>query len=121
MGLSAHITIIQDGKSKSRGTSQTKGSSTSNSHEFTNNVEKDTNATLSFKDLESGKIYKLSFKCNRNLDAKIRCFNLDESREDVIKDTSLSVEGFKALKELLDIGVITQEEFDLKKKQILGI
>ncbi len=27
----------------------------------------------------------------------------------------------KQLKELLDIGAITQEEYDIKKKQILGI
>ncbi|WP_338380519.1 SHOCT domain-containing protein [Fructobacillus cardui] len=27
----------------------------------------------------------------------------------------------KELKELLDLGAITQEEFDLKKKEILGL
>ncbi len=32
-----------------------------------------------------------------------------------------SVEELKKLKELLDMGVITQEEFDAKKKQLLGL
>ena len=31
------------------------------------------------------------------------------------------IEEIKALKELLDMGAITQEEFDAKKKQLLGI
>ena len=30
-------------------------------------------------------------------------------------------EEVKKLKELLDMGIITEEEFDLKKKNILGI
>lgn len=30
-------------------------------------------------------------------------------------------EELKKFKELLDLGVITQEEFDVKKKQILGL
>ena len=35
--------------------------------------------------------------------------------------SSLPVEELKKLKELLDIGVITQAEFDAKKKKLLGI
>ncbi len=35
--------------------------------------------------------------------------------------SNIPVEELKALKELLDIGVITQDEFDVKKKQLLGI
>ena len=31
------------------------------------------------------------------------------------------ISELKSLKELLDIGVITEEEFSLKKKQLLGI
>ena len=30
-------------------------------------------------------------------------------------------EELKKFKELLDMGIITQEEFDVKKKQILGL
>ena len=36
--------------------------------------------------------------------------------------TSLSsAEELKKFKELLDMGIITQEEFDAKKKQLLGL
>lgn len=36
-------------------------------------------------------------------------------------DNSGNVDELKKLKELLDMGVITQEEFDAKKKQLLGL
>ncbi|MBC3803355.1 hypothetical protein GH808_02735 [Acetobacterium fimetarium] len=31
------------------------------------------------------------------------------------------IESLKKLKELLDCGILTQEEFDIKKKRIMGI
>ena len=37
------------------------------------------------------------------------------------KNKNSSVEELKQYKELLDNGVITQEEFEAKKKQLLGI
>lgn len=37
------------------------------------------------------------------------------------QNTSSAIEQIKGLKELLDIGAITQEEFDAKKKQLLGL
>ena len=36
-------------------------------------------------------------------------------------DMTAAVEAMKKFKELLDMGVITQEEFDAKKKQLLGL
>ena len=36
-------------------------------------------------------------------------------------DRASAVEELKGLKELLDCGIITQEEFDAKKKQLLGL
>lgn len=39
----------------------------------------------------------------------------------VKNDVANSAEEIKQLKELLDMGVITQEDFDTKKKQILGL
>ena len=38
----------------------------------------------------------------------------------VVQQTSAADE-IKKFKELLDMGVITQEEFDAKKKQLLGL
>ena len=36
-------------------------------------------------------------------------------------DTQKSLEGIKALKELLDMGAITQEEFESKKQILLNL
>lgn len=48
---------------------------------------------------------------------------LNTAPEEIVKTSvsSIPVEELKALKELLDIGVITESEFDKKKKQLLGI
>jgi hypothetical protein len=106
----------------SKGKSKTQGQTLTNSVETSKNVEKNTNGTITVRNLDNNKIYKISFKCNRDLDAKIRCLTLEnaETKKDVIENVSMSLEGIKALKELLDMGAITQEEFDLKKNQILN-
>ena len=35
--------------------------------------------------------------------------------------TTYAMDELKKLKELLDMGIVTQEEFDAKKKQLLGL
>ena len=37
------------------------------------------------------------------------------------QNTPSNLQHVKELKELLDMGAITQEEFDVKKKQLLGL
>ena len=37
------------------------------------------------------------------------------------RSNSRSYEELKELKELLDMGILTEEEFTIKKKQVLGI
>ena len=44
-----------------------------------------------------------------------------QEKETVNKETFGTAEQLKEFKELLDSGVITQEEFDAKKKQLLGL
>lgn len=51
-------------------------------------------------------------------DSEIDFINEQESE---VEPQNNEVEQIKALKGLLDVGLITQEEFDAKKKQILGI
>ena len=46
-------------------------------------------------------------------------FNMITAADSVASKSS--VEQVKELKELLDIGAITQEEFDRKKKELLGL
>ena len=49
-----------------------------------------------------------------------RLFEISNDRGTVVQHTSAADEILK-LKQLLDIGAITQEEFDAKKKQLLGL
>ena len=41
-----------------------------------------------------------------------------KKEKDIVRD---SADEIKKFKELLDMGAITQEEFDAKKKQLLGL
>ena len=43
------------------------------------------------------------------------------SKKESSKDKEDNLEQIKKLKELLDLGAITQEEFDAKKKELLGL
>ena len=46
---------------------------------------------------------------------------MEGNKEQITNDISQSLEGIKALKELLDMGVITQGEFEQKKNQLLNM
>ena len=43
------------------------------------------------------------------------------SKDNTLVDKSKAIEEIKQFKELLDTGIITQEEFDAKKKELLGL
>ena len=43
------------------------------------------------------------------------------SKQEAKKEKDDNLEQIKKLKELLDLGAITQEEFDAKKKELLGL
>ena len=47
--------------------------------------------------------------------------NSDANQTDNSTFTNATAENLKQLKGLLDAGIITQEEFDAKKKQLLGL
>ncbi|WP_342985747.1 SHOCT domain-containing protein [[Clostridium] symbiosum] len=105
----------------SKGKEKTKGHKTTNSQQTDKKVENSTVAFLTLISIDTKKVYKISFKCNTKLDATLRCFDIvtPDTKESIVIDTQKSLEGIKALKELLDMGAITQEEFDTKKKQLL--
>lgn len=124
-GLGAVVGNIMIGgiSGKNKGLSKTVGNMVSNSTELSSNIEKTTNATITLRNQDSKKNFKLSFKCTREIDSKIRCFDLSKipDKTIVVNDVKQNLEGIKALKELLDIGALTQEEFEEKKKQILNM
>ena len=45
---------------------------------------------------------------------------IEQAKNNQSNDAADSLKGIKALKELLDMGAITQEEFDTKKRQLLN-
>ena len=102
--------------------SKTKGKDNSKTAQTEDAVEKFSPATLTLKEVASGKIYRLVFNCNTSIDAQIRCFSFDDSPSIAeAPSASDAIEQIKSLKELLDIGIITQEEFNAKKRQLLGL
>ena len=72
---------------------------------------------------------KLNFMVSQNkLDEIFAEVNnaIDQSKSKKLQGTTVisslsSADELKKFKELLDMGVITQEEFDVKKKQLLGL
>lgn len=95
----------------------------SNTQQVTKNVEQNTTAIIRLKRISDGTVHSLTVVCNTAIDAKLRCFNVQKEKNvsDVSTSAEESLRGIKALKELLDMGAITQEEFDAKKSQMLNI
>lgn len=74
---------------------------------------------------KDGLIYKIASKSVQNILSKFQIIvnQLEEEKGVSIKNNSnISVaDEIKKFKELLDNGIISQEEFDVKKKQLLGL
>ena len=64
---------------------------------------------------------KKNLKVAENIRAFLEEKILHKSSSSPILQHLSSAEEIKKMKELLDIGIITQEEFDAKKKQLLGL
>lgn len=112
-----------------------------NTQSVSTQTEINTPATLKLQNIETGQIASIVFACNTLIDSQIKCFNFDVPAVSSISDTidvtpvistadisssttseSIdAVEEIKRYKELLDIGAITQEEFDAKKAQLLNL
>lgn len=103
--------------------------SVSNTNTVTRQIEVKTPATLKFRNNNTGEIVGISFQCDSVIDSKIRCFHIekevDEPKRSIVEHVSKNqlnpYEELKSLKELLDAGIISQEEFDRKKSDILGV
>ena len=68
------------------------------------------------------KVGKLNFKINADEGLANKFYNIFNDKsiaEPTVQSTS--ADELKKYKELLDSGAITQEEFDAKKKEILGL
>lgn len=104
------------GKKKKSKSSQSNASSTQRQTEIL------TPATLKFKNIDTGAIASIVIGCNSLIDSQIKGMQItrEQSVHELSNNTADSLKGIKALKELLDMGAITQEEFDMKKQQLLN-
>lgn len=125
IGTAVGAAIGAGGKSKqtTTGNSASATHSNSNSQQVSRNIEQNTTAIIRLKRLSDNTIHSLTIVCNTGIDTQIRCFNIQEERSiaDASAEAAESLKGIKALKELLDMGAITQEEFDAKKNQLLNL
>ena len=96
--------------------------------------EKDSKAKLVFKSVETNEITEITIVNNSKKNAEILSFfqnvnpNLSNSESvesstvaDINQIEKSATEQLKEFKELLDLGIITQEEFDKKKKDLLNL
>lgn len=97
-------------------------SSQSNTNSIQRKTEILTPATLKFRNMETNDIVSIVIGCNSLIDSQIKGMQIirEQSVNEISKDTTDALKGIKALKELLDMGAITQEEFDSKKQQLLN-
>ena len=104
-------------KTKGKNNSTTTGTATTTS----DNIEVDSYASMKMRNIETNQINTIGFRCSSNIDMQLKSFNIFKSSDAVenVRNQKTSVELLKDYKELLDSGIITQEEFDQKKSELL--
>lgn len=104
-------------KTKGKNNSTTTGTATTTS----DNIEVDSYASMKMRNIETNQINIIGFRCSSNIDMQLKSFNISKSSDAVenVRNQKTSVELLKDYKELLDSGIITQEEFDQKKSELL--
>ncbi|UXJ67773.1 SHOCT domain-containing protein [Lysinibacillus fusiformis] len=92
------------------------------------NIGKDKSVATLFLKRENGEKVPLVIKCDKKDLEKLSLLIVAEEEETTQAavtppptTSSIPTEELIKLKELLDVGILTQEEFDAKKKQLLGI
>lgn len=108
--------------------------STTQTNSIQHQSEVPTPATLTFINNHTGERFGVVIACNSLIDSQIKCFNftsentpyisqqLEQEPLAITQNTSAdSYEELKKAKELLDMGILTQEEFEAKKRQLLNL
>ena len=101
-------------KTKGKNNSTTTGTATTTS----DNIEVDSYASMKMRNVETNQINTIG---SSNIDMQLKSFNISQSSDTAanVRNQKTSVELLKDYKELLDSGIITQEEFDQKKIELL--
>lgn len=86
-------------------------------------VEVKGNARLTLQQNETGNTFVIGIKCDTKLDTELQNFPI-QRHDNIAQCVTIekdSVALLKEYKDLLDSGIITQEDFDSKKKELLGL
>lgn len=112
------------------GNKKHQGATDSHSVTYEEYVEFDTPASMRIKNINDNEIITIDFNCNTTINNSLKQFiqtksigtdNLSMPIDVEAIEKEDPYEEIKKLKELLDMDIISQEEFDKKKKQILGL
>ena len=116
-GAVAGAAIGTGKKTKGKNNSTTTGTTTTTS----DNIEVDSYASMKMRNVETNQVNTIGFYCSSNIDMQLKSFNISKSSDAVenVRNQKTSVELLKDYKELLDSGIITQEEFNQKKTELL--
>ena len=101
----------------SKGKSSTKEITNTSSTTLEKYIENDTIAFITLENPETHESYKLSVKCNTDIDAKLKCFKIQ--RREASTGAVKTLEEIKALKDLFDMGMISEDDFNERKQKIL--
>lgn len=102
-----------------KGKEKTKGTETSDTTQ--KQVEIPSKAMIYLRDNASGKEIRLIITCDSSVDMELKRFKFIEEPQSIdAYDMQKTAEALKSLKELVDLGVLTQEEFDSKKAELLN-
>lgn len=105
---------------KSKG--KTNSDRTGTSSVTTSNVEVKSNATLKFRNLDTGEVFVIGIRCDSKTDAELQNFCIPRNMGNYAAEVSQQKSNVKLLKEykeLLDMGIITEDEFQKKKQELL--
>lgn len=103
--------------------SQTKhgGSDKIDTRQDSHEEEIKTNAKITLRSLGTGQSFVIGFKCDTRTDSELQNFSMNVPQQAVsVNDQQDAVTLLKQYKSLLDDGIISQEDFDNKKKELLG-
>lgn len=103
------------------GKSKTKNNGTETSDTTQKQVEIPSKAMLYLKNNETNKDVNIIISCDSNIDMELKRFKfLNNSQKTDASDVQKVAEALKSLKELVDLGVLSQEEFETKKAELLN-
>lgn len=104
-------------KTKGKNISTTTGNSTT----VNSDMEIDSFASVKFRNIETNQVNTVGFYCTSRTDIELKSFNIANTSDFNAGITSQknSVELLKEYKNLFDAGIITKEEFEQKKAELL--